>query len=200
MSAVATAHPAGLPGSPRLLFVGSLAAKIAAGGALIAACVVLYSEAPIMRAVALSGASGLFLLCSWLMRERSWALTPSDAETYRTPTWVIVVNEIMGLLGVLALPGGMAAIGSVLGFVVALIVLFATTGRAIVMAVRSRSELRTVRSVRAVAIAAIAVGTVAATVIAGGGIAALTVESTSLGAIALAVAGAAGGFVTGVWR
>lgn len=170
MSATATAHPAALAGTPRMLFVASMLTQFVAFALLVTGCVFLYGSWSVLSAGAICVSGALAFLAGVWIREQSWAKTPSDAETYRTPAWVIVVNEAMGLLTLVALIVGMSAIGTVEGFGVALFVIFAATGSSVVMAIRSTPEARTVRVVRTVGIGAIGVGTVAVTVIAEGGL------------------------------
>lgn len=199
MSATATAHPAALAGRPRILFIVSMIAQFAAIALLAIGCIFLYSEGGVLGALAICAGGVVTYLAGVWIRDQSWAMTPSDAETYRTPAWVIITNETTGVLALVAMIVGMASIGSPLGVSVMIIVVSAVTGSCIVMAVRSAPGARTVRIVRAAAIGTLTVAATVITVIADGGLEEVSTASAVAGIAVLALFAGIGALCTFVW-
>lgn len=199
MSVATTSHPAALAGAPRALFVVSMLVQFVAFALLVTGSVLLYGSGNVLSAGTICTGGALVYFGGWWIRERSWEGAPSGAESYRTPVWVIAVNESAGLMTLIALIVGMTVIGTVLGFAAVLFVVFAIAGSAIVMAVRSAPDLRTVRIVRAAALAAIAGGAVVVTVVAGGGLEAVSAMSVLAGVAVLVLSAGIGASCTFVW-
>lgn len=199
MSVATTSHPAALAGTPRALFVVSMLVQFVAFALLVTGSVLLYGSGNVLSAGTICISGALVYFGGWWIRERSWEGTPSGAESYRTPVWVIAVNESVGLMTLIALIVSMTVIGTVLGFAAVLFVVFAIAGSAIVMAVRSAPGVRTVRIVRAAALGAIAGGAVVVTVVAGGGLEAVSTMSVLVGVAVLVLSAGIGASCTFVW-
>lgn len=160
-----TGHPLNRPGEPRILYIASMAARLVSMLLLLGSCIVLYFD-NVDLAMLCIGAGILLYLGGGTLRNRAWwHLSLEEQQNAREPLWASITMEAGFVLAFTALPLGMILTGNLIGIVAAFLVLYGGAGymsaTAIIRRKKDTPADRTIRAIRAAALTALAVGTLA---------------------------------------